>query len=132
MSLKTNGEIIDLLKYMNDEGDIDLDDEPNSRIGEMIHNSLTGATYTGPIISRLEKLFAVFLNFADSSIIDFNPLSRSEKILYSKIFGTIYSDTDKSEAERLLLELDGSEPTPQPQDSNVVGVAKAGYAVLTA
>lgn len=127
-----SGEIIHLLRCMNREADIDLDDKPNSRIGEMLYDSLTGATYSGSMISRLEKLFAVFLGFADNSIIDFNPLSRSEAILYSKIFGTTYSDTAKSEAERLLLELDGSAPVPPAQDSNIVGTAKADYAVLTA
>ena len=110
-----------LLACLGGSSSLSDDFRPYSRIEKMLYANLTNSVYEGPALSRIEKLFMVYLGFAGRSIIDFTPSSRIEEILLSKIDGTTYNQNPLSIAEELLLQLSNKEwPTDAIVDSAYV------------
>ena len=95
-----------LLACLGGSSSLSDDFRPYSRIEKMLYANLTNSVYEGPALSRIEKLFMVYLGFSGRSIIDFTPSSRIEDILFSLIDDTTYDQNPLSLAEELLLQLD--------------------------
>lgn len=94
-----------LLACLGGSSSLSDDFRPYSRIEKMLYAKLTNGVYEGSVLSRIEKLFMVYLGFANRSIIDFTPSSRIEDILFSLIDDTTYDQNPLSIAEELLLQL---------------------------
>lgn len=94
-----------LLACLGGSSSLSDDFRPYSRVEKMLYAKLTGGSYEGSVLSRIEKLFMVYLGFANRSVIDFTPSSRIEEILLSLIDDTTYDQNPLSTAEELLLSL---------------------------
>lgn len=126
------GDVIDLLKCLTGDETFDSSMQTFSPIGKILYAKLSGTTYDRIPLSKMEILFCVWCGFLNTAAIDFKPLSRAEKILYSKIFAISCNVTPSSELEVLLTKLSSDAPVPPAVDNVIVGTSKADYAVLKA